>query len=294
MLLEPWHSVRSNWEEHGKFLFRKFSSVYRVLQEATFANDEGVLGTDSLLAEVDRRHCADNTRRPLRMFQKSLDDTHEEREGSGSSSSAAASSHQSSGAGTSKEQVCEMMNRKNFMDCVLTVHPNLTEKQIDTMFDEALDLAFDQVLRSLDLLWRRYVDEASNYIVQTRDGMPPPHHPPGIGSRHGHRVLGTNREFFYNTKTNISQWTRPYHARMFRIQDIEMDSFVQIMIRKDLFPQRLVRCIIAITLHLNVVLLSVVHYWNSLIYLQKICGPMQTCFISKLWIARNNPNIINN
>ncbi len=263
-------------------MFRKFCSVYRVLQEATFANDEGILASDSLLAEVDKRHCTDNTRRPLRMFQKSFDENHEEREGGGGgNNSSAASSHQS--GSTSKEQVCEMMNRKNFTECVLTVNPHITEKQIDMMFDEALDLAFDQVLRSLDLLWRRYIDEASNYIVQTRDGMPPPHLPHGIGSRHGHRVLGTNREFWVNTKTNISQWTRPFHARMFRIQDIEMDSFVQIMIRKDLFPHRFVflSTLLCFTLSCLIWYLFIVHCWNSSIYLQKICGPMQICSISK-------------
>ena len=108
------------------------------------------------------------------------------------------------------------------------------------MFDEALDLAYEQVTHSLKLLWRRYIDEAANYIIQPRDGANTgTHHNAGL--RHGHRVLGTNREFWVNTKTNISQWTRPYHTRMFRIQDIEIETFVQILIHKDIFPYRLDR-----------------------------------------------------
>lgn len=41
LLLDPWHSVRTNWEDHARFLFREYAGVHRVLQEATFANDEG-------------------------------------------------------------------------------------------------------------------------------------------------------------------------------------------------------------------------------------------------------------
>lgn len=41
LLVDPWHTVRANWEEHARFLFHEFAGVHRVLQEATFANDEG-------------------------------------------------------------------------------------------------------------------------------------------------------------------------------------------------------------------------------------------------------------
>lgn len=43
LLIDPWHTVRANWEEHARFLFHEFAGVHRVLQEATFANDEGKL-----------------------------------------------------------------------------------------------------------------------------------------------------------------------------------------------------------------------------------------------------------
>ena len=41
LLMDPWHTVRLNFEDHARFLFREFCGVHRVLQEATFANDEG-------------------------------------------------------------------------------------------------------------------------------------------------------------------------------------------------------------------------------------------------------------
>lgn len=41
LLIDPWHTVRANWEEHARYLFHEYAGVHRVLQEATFANDEG-------------------------------------------------------------------------------------------------------------------------------------------------------------------------------------------------------------------------------------------------------------
>jgi hypothetical protein len=49
ILMEPWHTVRHNWEEHARFLFLEYCSVHKVLQDATFANDEGMRATDSVL-----------------------------------------------------------------------------------------------------------------------------------------------------------------------------------------------------------------------------------------------------
>ena len=42
LLVDPWHTVRANWEDHARFLFHEYTGVHRVLQEATFANDEGI------------------------------------------------------------------------------------------------------------------------------------------------------------------------------------------------------------------------------------------------------------
>lgn len=43
---QPWQSVRHNLEDHAQYLFRQFSTIYRVLEEASFANDEGGVGDD--------------------------------------------------------------------------------------------------------------------------------------------------------------------------------------------------------------------------------------------------------
>jgi len=43
LMMEPWHIVRSNWEEHARYLFRENCIIFRAIQEAQFANDEAVV-----------------------------------------------------------------------------------------------------------------------------------------------------------------------------------------------------------------------------------------------------------
>jgi hypothetical protein len=123
------------------------------------------------------------------------------------------------------------------------------------MFEEALEMSHENVLRTLEVMWRRFIDKPSNYVgsrpvtqadfmgvngrtnssngsmlTSTNDGLVPSS---GIHKT----LLGTNREFFVNMRTMISQWTRPFWPRTFRQQDIDMDIFVQILIRYDVFPR---------------------------------------------------------
>lgn len=118
------------------------------------------------------------------------------------------------------------------------------------MFDEALDAAHKKLVRCLELLWKKYIDDPANYTFGSIH-----HHHHHINNSDGdasrpmtesgnelvalkQRQLGTYREFWVNTKTNISQWTRPYRPRTFRTHDLEMACFVDILIHKDVFPKR--------------------------------------------------------
>ena len=115
------------------------------------------------------------------------------------------------------------------------------------MFDQALDIAHGEVLQTLDEMWVRFIDQASNYTSHLT-GLPT--RPAtskdvanalaeGIRDKsQNHRNLGTNREFWVNKRTSISQWSKPYSSRTFRTQDIEIETFTQILIRKDIFPNR--------------------------------------------------------
>lgn len=120
-------------------------------------------------------------------------------------------------------------------------------QKIEAMFEEALDMAHNQVLHILEQIWVRFIDQASNYTSHIT-GMPT--RPAtakdvadalaeGIREKSAnHRNMGTNREFWVNKRTQISQWSKPYTTRTFRAQDIELETFVQILIRKDVFPRR--------------------------------------------------------
>lgn len=113
-LIEPWHIVRMNWEEHAKYLFKDFCNVYRILQEATFSNDEGTFASDTILVEVQKQQATDCTRRSLRLFQKTEDE----------------SSNPSVATNSSKETVCEMINRRKFVECLRVINPTMSIKEV--------------------------------------------------------------------------------------------------------------------------------------------------------------------
>lgn len=274
LIMEPWSAVRSAWEEHARYLFKEHCGVYQVLQEASFANDEGVLCSDTVLSEIHRSTAADCFRRPLRLFQDGLSVEEVEH----MDAAKGVKNKKGKQGNASKEPVCEMMNRQKFVDVLQIINPALETREIERMFEEALEISYTAVLRTLELLWVRHIDEAANYIVQSVDqsvaasaalSLDSPQGGPTtttvgesslytapvttsydilsvlFDSREGlegmvpkiNRLLGTNREFFVNTRTKISQWTRPYHPRIFRSQDIEMDIFVQVLIRNDVFAR---------------------------------------------------------
>lgn len=118
-------------------------------------------------------------------------------------------------------------------------------------------MAHANVLRSLELMWSRYIDEAANYYVPPAGGTSAAsingsltsavqqllledasENKSAMATRNpAYRNMGTNREFWVNNVTTLSQWTRPYWPHIFRSQDIEMDTFVQILIQKDVFAR---------------------------------------------------------
>lgn len=130
-LIEPWTSVRSNWEEHARYLFRQYSTVYRILQEAQFANDEGREACDSILAEIQRSNAVECGRRMLRLFQKSEGGSFEE-DGPGSSAATEKASKNSnvSQGNPNKESVTECMNRRRFVEVVRVIHPTMPMKEV--------------------------------------------------------------------------------------------------------------------------------------------------------------------
>lgn len=118
ILLEPWHNVRTHWEDHARFLFHDGCSVHRILQEATFANDDGVQASDTILVEVHKASASDCIRRPLRLFQKTES---AESEFGGINGPV---------GNPNKESVCEVINFKQFMRVMLVINPDLPMDEV--------------------------------------------------------------------------------------------------------------------------------------------------------------------
>ena len=96
---------------------------------------------------------------------------------------------------------------------------------MNEMFNEAVDWSHAQCLRVLELLWLRcthkYTPNEIHILRRTIGGE-----------------LPESRDYYVNMRTNICQWTRPYHQRVFRAQDIEIDAFVHVCMLYDVLPRR--------------------------------------------------------
>lgn len=119
MLIEPWHTVRACWEEHARYLFQEYCSVYQVLQEAQFANDEGKLASDTILAEIHKSSSGDCVRRPVRLFQKKEVQQSDNADGGGGG-----------GGSSNKDTACETIGRKKFIDCLKLINPLLSVEEV--------------------------------------------------------------------------------------------------------------------------------------------------------------------
>lgn len=60
-------------------------------------------------------------------------------------------------------------------------------------------------------------------------------------------TAGTNRDYWVNMRTYISQWTRPYLRKNFRNQDLEIDTFVTVLIHNDVLAKRCVPFCLSLT-----------------------------------------------
>ncbi|KAJ1408447.1 hypothetical protein B484DRAFT_403523, partial [Ochromonadaceae sp. CCMP2298] len=294
LMLDPWHTVRRGWEAHAHHLYHEYCGVHRVLQEALFASDDGGECSDTVLVEMAKGSCVDCLRRPLRLFQYT-----EKKAGTlGGQGQGAGQGGQGGGGGqggdrttkpdtTSKEPVCEVMNRKQFLQCMHAINPSITTSQAMNWFQEAVDQAHERVLRILERMWMRFLDDSSHY--HTKMSAPTQatrsYATPGEGSGMGRlgmgllggnrgreggsrrelleranstkrqgqgeqgsgtgelediddisekrRVTGPDRAYYVNMRTQHSQWVRPYLKRIFRAQDIELSTFVDIVLQKD-------------------------------------------------------------
>lgn len=219
ILIEPWHNVRTCWEEHVAYLFREHCVVHRVLQEAAFANDNGVADKDTLLSQLSKASAKDCSRRPIRAFQQFL--------GAGRSDSDS-SRKGPDGGGAQKEPVCEAINRKAFLNIVLIVNPKMSVAAAEVLFEQGIGIAHTRVMRDLELIWMRITHKDSKPDVEREKAEL------RKGNHNPVPPLVTEIPYYYNTKVGLTQWAKPYRSSTFRARDIEFDTFLSVIIQNDL------------------------------------------------------------
>jgi hypothetical protein len=146
------------------------------------------------------------------------------------------------------------------------------------IFNEALQLQHNAVLRTLSRRWKRYATLYSPGGSGGVGGSPSkyprtrfPYTHPDVRTASSNTQLGSFpgdvelfrklqneekrnngnpgsgtmeikgveiRNYYVDMKNKTSQWTRPYHEKTFFSQDLEVDAFITIMTQRDIFMMR--------------------------------------------------------
>lgn len=206
LFFDIWCSIRMEWEEHLEYLFSKHCSVYRVIGEVIFANDVlGVKDRDVMLVNIQKAGAADCGRRPMRLIQRPDSGGQENSDATSSQSSSSHHKKRSFKQGNAnRETVCDAITKEEFFKVVELIKPGLTNSHMEAIFLDACEISFEYVSRALDRIWTRCLDDA------------------------------TNRHFYINKIDKKAQWTRPFHQRNFRNREIELDTFIKVILKFDL------------------------------------------------------------
>lgn len=74
------------------------------------------------------------------------------------------------------------------------------------MMEEACEYGHESILRTLELHWY-------------------------------HSQMPNGRDFYFDTVTCKTQWTKPYHSKTFKTNDIEIDAFVFVVLSRDILAR---------------------------------------------------------
>ena len=241
VLIDPWQQLRMNWEEHAHFLFDMHCNVYRVLSDVQFANDFGNKDRDSVLMQINKQSANDCLRRPIRslMVKKDSGNNDDDDDNAKPAADVVVKKPPSGQANANKEPVCELMNRKAFTLALTSINPNLNFREIDSFYDESLFFAHNGVVRILQQLWLRVLvdnnmksaSKPPTRSKQSRDHKEKPQANPAAQETDNN----AEKYCYVNVRTMASQWTKPYHDRVFKAADIEEATFVKTVVYYNLF-----------------------------------------------------------
>lgn len=230
--MEQWQIIRLQWTGHLRFLFKQFTYVYRIVCEATFANDSGGVDKDAILAQITGGDTDDYPRRNARFFRRAENPQRKDKDIMDVSSNASVSSaggstltgppQASTLTSTNKEPVAELMNSVAFASALRLMDPGLSLSEIEVVYEHAVDLMAQATERSLQQLWVK-VDEPDTVGSSIALAQP--------------ETAVARRVFYVNMKTGRTQWTAPYKQRTFRSSDIEESAFVSAVLQKNLLAQ---------------------------------------------------------
>ena len=179
-------------------------------------------------------------RRPLRVFQKQDNSQEDESSNNNGAALTVADIRRKAVLSTTKrEAVCELMSRTAFGTVMRLVMPDIKVEEATKLFAEACEWAHNSVLRTLELMWLRCIDDGitntkygisktnmtNNDLIELDNGM-------------SNQRKITNHDYHINLETGVSQWMKPYRYRTFYCHDLEIDSFLYLLIRRDIFLKR--------------------------------------------------------
>jgi len=263
--MEQWMVVKSIWQEHMSCLYRFNSNIFRVISEATFANDRGNPDKDTVLVQMIRDPTVVWHTRPVRLF---VDCSH-----------AAAAAAASKAAIYEKNQrearkLAEDAASSGYRKRAHSQRKSLTQQQQqqqsaseDAMADAAIAAALAAGAESLkkesentgeqsggghkesvvDLMSKKHftmalkylrpdlkLDEVSAYYQAAQE----------LGYERTKRELDKlwvtfkhptqNRIFYYNRVTKHTQWACPYRLKTYQAHDVDEFCFVEIVMRYNL------------------------------------------------------------
>ena len=73
------------------------------------------------------------------------------------------------GYGITREPVVELLTREAFYTAIKLVQPYLTLHEMDSMFDEAIDISQAEVLRNLEFMWVKCVEQQQQHNQRGRE-----------------------------------------------------------------------------------------------------------------------------
>jgi len=245
--MEQWALVRASWLKHLSFLFQHNATLYKVQSEAQFAVEGYSIDRDSTLVQVVKDvsglggsrntprlilEAAASASRKIMQREKQFGHHQDDRPSSsagrsladpaffvtssfsGNDDAKANSSSQQTKAAGGNTNLVELIPMKRFGVVVQSLKPSLSKDQIQLLYDACREKSMMTLRRDFEKMWVEL------------EGLYPD------GNCEGEMV---NIKYFYNRHTGHSQWRKPYRMKTFNNLEINIDSFIYVMLVNDIF-----------------------------------------------------------